>query len=91
MKQATMLYKEGNTVKLDCGLFDTIIVDIDEVEAKIKEGWAKHPLECGVDTKSAPTRKEMEAKAKELGISFNHKTTNESLLAKIDEALNVLD
>ena len=54
MNNATMLYKFGNSVILDCGSFDTIIVDEADVETEVKNGWSLHPLECkqvdGVET-----------------------------------------
>ena len=46
MNNATMLYKFGNSVILDCGSFDTIIVDEADVETEVKNGWSLHPLEC---------------------------------------------
>jgi hypothetical protein len=39
------------------------------------------------DLVSPPTRAEIEAKAKELGITVHHKNTDETLLKKIEEAL----
>ena len=50
-----MLYKFGNSVILDCGSFDTIIVDEADVETEVKNGWSLHPLECRDpnDTKNA--------------------------------------
>lgn len=91
MKHATMLYKSGTEYKLDCGNFDVIVVDSDEVDDKLKEGWSLHPLECGVDTVSAPSREELEAKAKELNIKFDGRMSDKTLNAKIEEALNVVD
>lgn len=38
---------------------------------------------------SSPTRDEMEAKAKELGISFKKKTKDKQLLALIEEKLSI--
>lgn len=91
MKNATMLYRVGKEITLDCGTFDTIIVDEEDVASKIKEGWALHPLDCGIDTVSAPSRKELEAKATELKIKFDGRMSDKTLNAKIEEALNVLE
>lgn len=41
-----------------------------------------------VDEDSPPTREELEAKAKELGIGFNKNTKDETLLEKIEAALD---
>lgn len=91
MKQATMLYKVGGDLKLDCGDFSYIIVDSSEVEEKVKEGWFKHPLDSVIDVESIPTRKELEEKASELGIKFDKRVSDKNLSVKIEEALNVLD
>ena len=53
-----MLYKFGNGVILDCGSFDTIIVDEADVETEVKNGWSLHPLECEkLDEGSKDTKK----------------------------------
>lgn len=99
MKNATMLYKLGTQMKWEGVEYDTIIVDEDDIEEKLNDGWFRTASEAVADAESKGdtdldgdvTRKEMEIKAKELGIKFNHKTTNESLMTKIDEALNVVD
>lgn len=55
-----MLYKFGNSVTLDCGSFDTIIVDEADVETEVNNGWSLHPLDCSEpnDTKNANEYKE---------------------------------
>ena len=40
-----------------------------------------------IDETSPPTRAELEHKAKEIGLTFHHKTGNAKLLAMIEEAL----
>ena len=40
-----------------------------------------------IDETSAPTREELETKAKELGISFNARTSDKKLSERISEAL----
>lgn len=95
----TMLYKLGTKFEWHGVGYDTIVVDDDGLEDAINNGWFMTAQECidgsldkgDADLDGEVTRKEMETKARELGIPFNHKTTNEKLLAKINEALNVVD
>jgi len=94
-----MLYKLGSEIKWEGIEYDTAIVDEDDIEEKLNDGWFRTAQEAVADAEAKGdadldgdvTRKEMEVKAKELGIKFNYKTTNESLMAKIEEALNVVD
>ena len=44
-------------------------------------------VEEAIDDESAPTRDELETKAKELGISFNARTSDKKLAERIAEAL----
>jgi len=48
---------------------------------------AAEAFEDAVDEVSAPTREELEAKAKELGVSFNGRTSDKKLAERIAEAL----
>jgi len=48
---------------------------------------AADPVEETIDDESAPTRTELEAKAKELGISFNARTSDKKLSERIAEVL----
>jgi hypothetical protein len=48
---------------------------------------AADPVEEAIDDKSAPTRDELETKAKELGVSFNGRTSDKKLAERIAEAL----
>ena len=45
------------------------------------------PVEEAIDEVSAPTRDELETKAKELGVSFNARTSDKKLAERIAEAL----
>ena len=45
------------------------------------------PVEDAIDDESAPTRDELETKAKELGVSFNSRTSDKKLAERIAEAL----
>lgn len=49
---------------------------------------AAEALEDAIDEVSPPTRKEMETKARELGVSFNKRTADEVLAARIAEAID---
>lgn len=51
------------------------------------QGWFVPKAEPVIDETSPPTRAELEHKAKELGLTFHHKTGNAKLLAMIEEAL----
>lgn len=57
----------------------------DKVATEIIE--AAEASEDAVDEVSAPTRDELEAKAKELGVSFNGRTSDKKLAERIAEAL----
>lgn len=56
-----------------------------KIAGKIIE--AAEAFEDAVDEVSAPTRDELEAKAKELGASFNARTSDKKLAERIAEAL----
>jgi len=56
-----------------------------------EEKAMEEEIEAEVIDNSLPTRKELETKAKELGINFRSNTTDETISAKIKEALDVLD
>ncbi len=93
MKNATMLYKCPGPHEIHGGHFDYTIVDADEegaIEAAQADGWhltTTEAKEAGDAAKAKreeelntpPTRVELEAKAKELGIQFGKKTTDEEL------------
>ena len=56
-----------------------------KISGKIIE--AAEAFEDAVDEVSAPTRDELETKAKELGVSFNARTSDKKLAERIAEAL----
>ena len=70
-----------------------------EFDALIAKGWfpsyeeavsgktAPKVVEQLIDEVSAPTRDELETKAKELGVSFNARTSDKKLAERIAEAL----
>jgi len=73
--------------------------DQEEFDALISKGWfpsyeeaaagktARKVVEEPIDDVSGPTRDELEAKAKELGVSFNARTSDKKLAERIAEAL----
>ncbi len=100
-----MLYKHPGQHALHGEMFDYIIVDELEVEEKIELGWSltttealnldviEADIEEDINTEDThpPTRDEIEDKAFALGIKFSKRTTEKTLLRKIEEALDVLD
>lgn len=65
-----------------------------EFDALISKGWfpsyeeaVSGKIEAPIDEISAPTRDELESKAKELGVSFNGRTSDKKLAERIAEAL----
>lgn len=88
MKNPTMLYKHPGQHEIHGDKFDYTIVDADEegaIEAAQAEGWHLTTTEAkSAEAKvpgddEPPTRGELEAKAKELGVKFNTKTTDDEL------------
>lgn len=94
-----MLFKAPGPHFCDGSMVDYIVVPLDLVDKTIALGWfatipealaaAAAPAEPDdVPADDAPvTRAELEAKATELGLKFDGRTTDAKLLAKIDEAL----
>lgn len=94
-----MLFKAPGPHFCDGSMVDYIVVPLDFVDKTIALGWfatipealaaAAAPAEPDdVPADDAPvTRAELEAKATELGLKFDGRTTDAKLLAKIDEAL----
>lgn len=69
-------------------------VDQAEFDALIAKGWfpsyeeaAGKVAEEPIDDVSGPTRDELETKAKELGVSFNARTSDKKLAERISESL----
>lgn len=94
-----MLYKAPGPHLCDGSMVDYIVVPLDLVDDTLALGWfatipealaaAAGPAESDdVPADDAPvTRAELEAKATELGLKFDGRTSDAKLLAKIDEAL----
>jgi len=96
-KYEDMVYKCPGPFSRNGGTYDTKGVQSeDEHKAALVNGWFKTMPEA-IEGRSAvveaadapPTRDELEQKAKELGVKFDKKTTDEALSKKISEALGV--
>jgi len=68
MNNATMLYKTGTSIALDCGSFDTIIVHNNDVDKELKNGWSLHPLDCKQVEVVETEGKKRSTKAKNNGV-----------------------
>jgi 23S rRNA G2445 N2-methylase RlmL len=89
----TIIYKCPGKHHCKGGTYDYIQVKTKEdFEAKLKDGYFETLPEAmgeepAIDKVSPPTREELEAKAKELDIGFNNRTTDKSLSKKIEDKL----
>lgn len=72
------------------------IADAETLESALADGWfrtlpeaidGKHDDATGHEDEEMPTREELEAKAKELEIKFDGRTTDKSLAEKIEHVL----
>lgn len=100
MEFPRMIYRLGSMAVLEAGTFDHKLVgSAEELEAAQADGWhldqfaaaeagqPKGAPEDDVPDNDPPTRAELEAKAKELGIGFNARTADATLAAKIAAAV----
>lgn len=94
----TMLYKTPGPHDIHGGKFDYIIVDSDDEQAlgdAIRSGWrltTAAALELAAEAandNAPPTREELEAKATELGLKFDGRTSDKKLGELISTALKV--
>lgn len=89
----TMLYKFPGPHEIHGGRFDYTVVPDEQIEQALAEGWhlttdaAKAAEEAPQEESAAPTRAELEAKATELGIKFDGRTSDKTLGEKIAAAL----
>jgi len=90
---STMLYKSGGKEKLHGVMVQTIVVKDEQVKEYLADGWLDSPQAVAetqsvkpAESADAPTRAELEIKANELGIKFDGRTSDKTLLSKIDEA-----
>ena len=93
MEFPTLVYKDGGPHQRPGGTYDyRSVIDEAGMAAALADGWhtslseAVHPVH-EADDNAPPTREELEAKATELGIKFDGRTSDKSLAAKIQSAL----
>ncbi len=98
----TLVYKKGGVHQMKGGTYSYKgAADAEAFAALIADGWYPSMVEMidgGVITKqekaevvdevSPPTRAELEAKAKELGLKFDGRTGDKKLSDMIDKALS---
>lgn len=95
----TLVYKGKGPHSRAGGTYDYAAAnDQEELDAKLADGWFQtlpeaidahdKPVAPKPDDNAPPTRKELEAKAKELGVKFNGKTTDAELSAAITAAFD---
>lgn len=99
MKNPTMVLKYPGSTQLQDGGYDYLIVEDEDVEAAVADGWHRTAAEAKaagtapvVETPAVdapPTRAELEQKAKELSIKFDGRTTDKKLAEAIAEKLKV--
>ena len=88
--EAVIIYKDGGPFQRKGGTFDAHTArSQEELDEKLASGWYSHPDQIGAapapaqikepESNDAPTRDELELKAKELKIKFSDKTTDEEL------------
>lgn len=89
-----MVFKHPGIHEMHGDKFDYLIVDDDDIESALADGWslttdqAKHkpPAEPPISDDPA-TRAELEQKAGELGIKFDGRTSDAKLAKAIADAL----
>jgi len=100
MEYPRLVFKCPGPFSRQGGTYDhTLVSDVDEHYIRLQDGWFDTVPEAiegkasaqeeapEVSQEAAPTRAELEAKAKELEIAFDGRTSDAKLLAKITEAL----
>jgi hypothetical protein len=95
----TILYRTPGPFKKPRGGTYAIrpAADKEAFDALIAKGWSasydgavgQKPKAVEIDEVSGPTREELEIKAKELGVSFNARTSDITLSERITSALEV--
>lgn len=93
MKTPTMVLKYPGKHALQDGSYDYKIVEAEDVDAAVAGGWHRTAAEAKAayqpakepEADAAPTRAELEQKAKELGLKFDGRTTDKKLAALIAE------
>lgn len=82
---STMLYRPGGNVDIWGQVYDTkVVIDADELEQSLIDGWKESPQEVDeLDT----SRGDLEAQATALGITFKRNISDAALQQRIDDAL----
>jgi hypothetical protein len=90
MKFPCLLYKTPGPHRKPGGLMYAYIGCPDQAafERLSADGWARSLYPEDEDDNAPPTRKELEAKATELGVNFDGRTTDKRLGERIKEALS---
>lgn len=97
MEFPRFVFKNKGPLQRPGGSFDQhLVVSQSEMTAAVKAGWyatlpeaiEDKPVEEEHDDNSAPTRAELEAKAKDLGIEFSPKIGDAKLGERIQAALD---
>ena len=101
MKNPTMIYKAPGPYEIHGGHFDYRIVDADEegeLEQAVAEGWrltttgALEALKAAEDEENAPpTREELIAKARDMGLVFGPNTSSKKLADMVAAAIKLAD
>lgn len=80
-----MIYKKGNMYKIKEGMVDYKIVPDEEVAQHLESGWYLNPVECLKEPEGKSENREyLEIEAKALGVSFNSRTSDETLIERIE-------
>lgn len=90
-----MIYKLGGSFVIGPNLFELKTIDKSDLEKYKAQGWSETPNDAVIHAMaekviikdSEDHRESLENQARELGIGFNARTTDETLEKRIDEAL----
>lgn len=93
MTYPTIVYRTPGTHHASTGTYDYKgVADESELNGALSSGWFRTLPEAiageHAEDGSAPTREELEAKAAELGIKFDGRTTDKVLAEKIEFVIN---
>ena len=87
----TMLYKYPGKHKIHGDMFDYIVTE--DIDAALKDGWSLTTPEAknGKVDNSPPTRKEVKAKADELGIKYPKNISTKKLQKIVEDKLDEIE
>ena len=78
MKNSTMLYKKDGSNPIHGGMFDYIIVDSEDIQKAIAEGWHLTTSEA-IEEKKEQSRSDLEVIAESKGLKFDGRTSDKKL------------